>query len=69
MMLLLHFRVYVSCVHCSLKLVHFRLMINCFGLVRFGHYFLVRSGSGQKITGHFGVRVPNLAPIDSISES
>ena len=42
-------------------------MINCFGPARiksvggWGHqiyYILVRSRSGQKITGHYGVRVP-----------
>ena len=26
------------------------------------YYFLVRSGSGQKITGHYGIRVPKTLP-------
>ena len=50
----------------------FELMINCYGPVRSGqniigsvrgwghkmYYFSVWSGSGQKITGHYGVEVP-----------
>ena len=58
------------------KLVHFWLMLNCFGPVRSGeniigsvrgqghkiYYFSVRSGSGQKITGQYGVGVPKTLP-------
>ena len=58
------------------KLVNFGLMLNCFGPVRSreniigsvrgrGHkiyYFSVRSGSGQKITGQYGVGVPKTLP-------
>ena len=58
------------------KLVHFGLMLNCFGPVRSGeniigsvrgrghkiYYFSVRSESGQKITGQFGVGVPKTLP-------
>ena len=69
------FRAY-SRVYCSLKLVNFGLMLNCFGPVRSGeniiwsvrdrghriYYFSVRSGSGQEITGRFGVGVPKTLP-------
>ena len=56
------------------KLVNFGLMLNCFGPVRWniigsvwgqGHkiyYFSVRSGSGQKITGQYGIGVPKTLP-------
>ena len=51
-------------------------MLNCFGPVRSGenkiesvrgrghkiYYFSVRSGSGQKITGQYGVGVPKTLP-------
>ena len=72
MMLLLHCRAYPR-VYYSLKLVNaksFRSGENIIGSVRGRggriYYFSVRSGSGQKITGRFGVGVPNnLAPQDS----
>ena len=52
------------------------MMLNCFGPVRSGeniigsvrgrghkiYYFSVRSGSGQKLTGHFGVGVSKTLP-------
>ena len=58
------------------KLVNFELMLNCFGPVRSGeniigsvrgqghkiYYFSVRSGSGQKITGQYGVGVAKTLP-------
>ena len=58
------------------KLVNFGLMLNCFGPVRSGeniigsvrgrghkiYYFSVRSGSGQNITGQYGVGVPKTLP-------
>ena len=81
MMLLLNCRAY-SHIYYSLKLVDFGLMINCFGLIQSGqniirsahsqdhktYYFSVRSGSGQKITGYYGVwGAKNLAPQDCTS--
>ena len=64
------------------KLVNFGLMLNCFGPVRSGeniigsvrgrghkiYYFSVRSGSGQKITGHYGVGVPKTLPRRTLIE-
>ena len=56
------------------KLVNFGFILNCFGPVQgkynrvgpgSGHkiyYFLVQSGSGQKITGQYGVGVPKTLP-------
>ena len=58
------------------KLVNFGLVLNCFGPVRSGeniigsvrgrghkiYYFSVRSGSGKKITGQYGVGVPKTLP-------
>ena len=58
------------------KLVNFGLMLNCFSPVRSGkniigsvpgrghkiYYFSVRSWSGQKITGQYGVGVPKALP-------
>ena len=58
------------------KLVDFGLMLNCFGPVRSGeniigsvrgrghkmYNFSVRSGSGQKITGQYGIGVPKTLP-------
>ena len=70
-----HCRTY-SGVYCSLKLVNFGLMLNYFGSVRSGEniigsvqgrghkidYFSFQSGSGQKITGNYGVGVLKTLP-------
>ena len=59
------------------------IVFNCFGPVRFGeniigsvrgrdhkiYYFSVRSGSGQKITGQYGVGVPKTLPRRTLVQS
>ena len=74
MMLLIAGRIHAFIV--SLKLANFGLMLNCFSPVWSGeniigsvrgrahtiYYFSIRSGSGQKITGHFGVGMPKTLP-------